>query len=87
MIQAKANQKNLINDIEEHFERQQANQKAKANQTKTTKTTKTTTTEKNKGRLETRICTIIPYNNQDWPSVKTIVKIETKVEINQAKSC
>ena len=67
---------NSSNSSSNHID--QHNNNYTNNYTNTTNQTTITETEINKGRLETRTCTILPYINQYYHS-KYLVKVESTI--------
>lgn len=66
LLQVKANQVKLLEEIANEFEQHQGESCIK--------------TERNKGRDETRVCEILLYSHTNWTNLATIIKITTTVK-------
>ena len=88
----KANQKTLYNDLKLKLQENlflnhypSNSQSTNSNQTAVKTNQTAVKIEKNRGRLETRVCTILPYQNENWTSIKTIIMIQKHIQLNQTK--
>ena len=82
----KANQKTLYNDLKLKLQENLFLNHYPSNSQSTNSNQTAVKIEKNRGRLETRVCTILPYQNENWTSIKTIIMIQNHIQLNQTKS-